>query len=194
MVKGDTRLALIQTGRRIIVEKGYNHTGIQEVLQAVGVPKGSFYHFFKSKEDFGLQIIQHEAAEHDRILDCYLNDETRSPLNRLKHYFEDKRKEFEALHYREGCLLGNLGQEMADQNETFRQHLQIAYQDWRQRVADCLRQAQVAHEVSTVHDACDLAEYCVNSWEGALLCMKTTKSIKPLEVFMHLTFEVVLKP
>jgi TetR/AcrR family transcriptional repressor of nem operon len=68
-IKEDTKLALIKAGRRIIVEKGYNHAGIQEVLQAVGVPKGSFYHFFSSKEEFGLAIIEYDSQMHDRIVE-----------------------------------------------------------------------------------------------------------------------------
>ena len=56
--KPDTRTALLEAGMNIMIEKGYNNTGIQEVLLAVGVPKGSFYHYFDSKEDFALKIIE----------------------------------------------------------------------------------------------------------------------------------------
>ena len=79
--KETTKAALLKSGRRIIVEKGYNHTGIQEVLQDVGVPKGSFYHFFCSKEDFGLEIINYDADIHARIVEQYLGDTALSPLN-----------------------------------------------------------------------------------------------------------------
>lgn len=192
-IKDTTRIGLIKAGRRIIVEKGYNHTGIQEVLQTVGVPKGSFYHFFSSKEDFGLQIINHDAKAHDMVLEQYLGDKTLTPLARLQRYFEDKCQEFESLQYREGCLLGNLGQEMADQNETFRARLQEVFAGWRDRFADCFKQAQEVGEISSQWDARELAEYCLNSWEGALLQMKITKSVIPLEAFMRLTFGIVLK-
>jgi TetR/AcrR family transcriptional regulator, transcriptional repressor for nem operon len=191
--KETTKTALIQAGRRIIVERGYNNTGLQEVLQAVDVPKGSFYHFFNSKEDFGLAVINFDAEVHDLIVEQYLDDAALSPLDRLKKYFEVKLKEFQSLHYREGCLFGNLGQEMADQNERFRLRLQEVTAQWRDRVAECLLQAQAAGEISTEWDARELAEYCINSWEGALLQMKITKSDKPLKAFMKVTFETVLK-
>lgn len=192
-LKNESKTALINAGRRIIVEKGYNNTGIQEVLQVAGVPKGSFYHFFSSKEDFGIQIINCDAEEHDKVLEQYLSNETLSPLNRLKQYFEDKCQEFESLQCREGCLLGNLGQEMADQNEAFRTRLQQVFARWHDRFADCLRQAQTAGEISSQWDARQLAEYCHNSWEGALLQMKITKSPAPLKAFITLTFGTVLK-
>jgi TetR/AcrR family transcriptional repressor of nem operon len=192
--KETTKVALLKAGRRIIVEKGYNHTGIQEVLQEVGVPKGSFYHFFSSKEDFGLEIINRDAALHHQTVEQYLGDISLSPLSRIRNYFEDKLSEFESLHYREGCLLGNLSQEMADQNERFRTRLQAAMVQWRDRFAQCLREAQAAGELSSEWDAQELAEYCLNSWEGALLQMKVTKSDKPLKAFMKVTFATVLKP
>jgi TetR/AcrR family transcriptional regulator, transcriptional repressor for nem operon len=190
--KGDTKLALIKAGRCIIVEKGFNHTGIQEVLQAVGVPKGSFYHFFSSKEDFGLAIIDRDAEVHDRVIDSFLQDDSLTPLNRIEEYFASKIEEFESLEYREGCLFGNLSQEMADQNERFRSRLQEVTARWRDRFAECIQEAQAAGEISTKHDSHDLAEFCLNSWEGALLQMKVTKTDVPLKRFIQFMFGEIL--
>jgi TetR/AcrR family transcriptional regulator, transcriptional repressor for nem operon len=191
-VKEDTRLALIKAGRRIIVEKGYNHTGIQEILQEVGVPKGSFYHFFSSKEEFGLAIIDYDSRMHDQIVEHYLGNTKLSHLNRIKQYFTFKLEEFETLQYREGCLFGNLSQEMADQNESFRLRLRQAVERWREQFADCIQAAQVAGEISKQHSAKDLAEFCLNSWEGALLQMKLAKSDTPLRNYIQFMFGVIL--
>jgi TetR/AcrR family transcriptional regulator, transcriptional repressor for nem operon len=191
--KEDTRLALIKAGRRIIVEKGYNHTGIQEILQVVGVPKGSFYHFFSSKEEFGLAIIDYDSQMHDRIVEQYLNDLNLGPLDRLKRYFTYKVEEFETLQYREGCLFGNLAQEMADQNEPFRLRLQGATDRWRHQFAECIQAAQAGGEISKERSAKELSEFCLNSWEGALLQMKLSKSDAPLKNYVQFMFGVVLK-
>lgn len=191
-IKEDTRLALIRAGRRIIVEKGYNHAGIQEILLAVGVPKGSFYHFFSSKEEFGLAIIDYDSQLHDRIVEQYLGDTRLTPLNRIKRYFTFKLEEFETLQYREGCLFGNLSQEMADQNDRFRLRLQEAVERWRDQFADCIQAAQEAGEISTQHSAKELAEFCLNSWEGALLQMKVTKSDAPLKNYIQFMFGQIL--
>ncbi|MGQ4649136.1 TetR family transcriptional regulator C-terminal domain-containing protein [Lyngbya aestuarii] len=193
MNRSDTKTALLKAGTCIIREKGYNHTGIKEILQSTGVPKGSFYHYFNSKEDFGLQIIENEAIAHDQFLEQYLGNEALTPLTRLRHYFEAKCEEFGSLQCREGCLLGNLGQELADQNEIFRSRLQKIFARWRQRFAECLKQAQEAGEISSSFDVPELAEYCLNAWEGAILQMKITKSIAPLTAFMNITFGYVLK-
>jgi TetR/AcrR family transcriptional regulator, transcriptional repressor for nem operon len=192
-IKEDTKLALIKAGRQIIVEKGYNHTGIQEILLEAAVPKGSFYHFFSSKEEFGLAIINYDSQMHDRIVEQYLEDTSLSPLDRLKRYFTFKLEEFETLQYREGCLFGNLSQEMADCNEAFRVRLQAATDRWRDQFTACIQAAQTAGEISKQHQAKDLAEFCLNSWEGALLHMKVTKSDAPLKNYIQFMFGVILK-
>lgn len=193
MGKETTKTTLLETGTRIIQEKGYNHTGIQEVLQAAGVPKGSFYYYFGSKEDFGLQVIEHFACEYHSKLELYLGDETRTPLNRFRRYFEDGCKEFEALQCRKGCLIGNLGQELADQNETIRSKIEEILTRWRGRFAKCLQQAQDAGEIPSDLNPDVLAEFILSSWEGAMLRAKVTKSTAPLQVFIKVVFEQMLK-
>ena len=193
LTKKDTKLALIRAGRQFIVEKGYNHTGIKEVLKVVGVPKGSFYHFFDSKEEFGLAIIDYDSQMHDLVVEKYLKDTELSPLNRLKQYFTFKLEEFESLQYREGCLFGNLSQEMSDQSEQFRERLEVATQHWREQFADCIEAAQSVGEISKEQSAQDLAEFCLNSWEGALLQMKVTKSDAPLKNYIQFMFGAILK-
>jgi TetR/AcrR family transcriptional repressor of nem operon len=193
MTKQDTKQALLQAGTQIIREKGFNHTGLQEILLTTGVPKGSFYHYFTSKEDFGLQIIEQEAQEHERVLAVYLQDERFSPLQRLRHYFEAKCEFFASHHCREGCLLGNLGQELGDQHEIFRSKLAEVFARWRQQVADCLQHAQDYGEIPPHLDPAALAEFCVNSWEGALLQMKVSKSLQPVQTFMTILFDTVLQ-
>ena len=193
LTKKDTKLALIRAGRQFIVEKGYNHTGIKEVLGVVGVPKGSFYHFFNSKEEFGLAIIDYDSQMHDLVVEKYLKDTSLSPLSRLEKYFTFKLEEFESLQYREGCLFGNLSQEMSDQSEQFRERLEVATQRWREQFADCIEAAQSVGEISKEQSAHDLAEFCLNSWEGALLQMKVTKSDAPLKNYIQFMFGAILK-
>src|SRR5574337_1694674 len=73
-----TREALIRAGVELLTEKGFNSVGLEEVLRRVGVPKGSFYHYFSSKDDFGRQVLEAYAAYFARKLDCWLLDVSRS--------------------------------------------------------------------------------------------------------------------
>lgn len=187
--KQDTRLALIEAGAAIIVEKGFNNTGIDEILKTVGVPKGSFYYYFSSKNDFGLNIINHYTDLYEKKMDRYFNDTSLTPLNRLRQYFQSSRDDMQNNACRKGCLLGNLGQEMADQEETFRLRLAEVFQHWCLRLATCIREAQRLDEISDQFDAERLAEFCLCSWEGAVLRAKVMKSPQPLDTFLYYLFE-----
>src|SRR5256886_16555586 len=114
--KATTKAALVDAGLHIMLEKGYHHTGIQDVLQATGVPKGSFYYYFPSKEAFGQAVIAQFASAYLARLEQHLGDTTASPLTRLRRHHEDLRARFERRGRRGGCLIGNLSQELADQH------------------------------------------------------------------------------
>ena len=121
--KHETRSALIETGMDIMLVKGYTNTGIQEILSALAIPKGSFYHHFESKENFAIEIIRHYDQFQTALLIEILRDSSRSPLQRLKLYCETYRTKLNAQECKRGCLIGNLSQEMSDQSEILRQEL-----------------------------------------------------------------------
>ena len=148
MARGDTKNRCSMLAGRSSSEKGFNHAGIEAILQAAGVPKGSFYNYFENKEDFGLQVINRFAECYDDELDRFLADESLSPLSRLRAYFESIIVQLEGNGCRNGCLVGNLSQEMADQSEVFRSRLEQIFDRWVDRYADCLSQAQKAGEIS----------------------------------------------
>ena len=140
--KAPTKTALVDAGLHIMLEKGYHHTGIQDVLQAAGVPKGSFYYYFPSKEAFGLAVIAQFAAAYLARLEQYLGDTTASPLTRLRRHQEDLLARFERRGCRGGCLIGNLSQELADHNPHLRAQLDAVLTSWRERYAQLFREAQ----------------------------------------------------
>ncbi len=193
MSRESTRDVLLEQGKRIFLERGYNHSGIEAILQASGVPKGSFYYYFESKEDFGLQVLNHSAAAITADLARYLDDTRFSPLERLRRMIEEKCHRLETQNCRNGCLIGNLSQEMADQSEVFRARLEAIFQDWADRYASCLRQAQEAGEIPSEVDARELAEFWLNSWQGAILRAKTIRSTAPLRTFLNLMSSYVLR-
>ena len=107
-----TRERLVRAGIEILTEQGFASTGIDAVLKRVGVPKGSFYHYFASKEAFGHAVIEGYAAYFARKLDRWLLDATRSPLERLRDFVADGKAGLRRFEFRRGCLIGNLGQEL----------------------------------------------------------------------------------
>src|SRR5499425_385402 len=129
--KAPTKATLVDAGLHLMLEKGYHHTGIQDVLQAAGVPKGSFYYYFPSKEAFALEVIAQFAAAYLARLEQYLGDTAASPLTRLRRHLDELLARFERRGCRGGCLIGNLSQELADQHPRLRAQLEAVLTSWR---------------------------------------------------------------
>ena len=191
--KAPTKATLVDAGLHLMLEKGYHHTGIQDVLQAAGVPKGSFYYYFPSKEAFGREVIAQFAAAYVARLEQCLGDTTHSPLTRLRRHLDETLARFERRGCRGGCLIGNLSQELADQSEPFGAQLEAVLNDWRERYARVFREAQAVGELRADLDPQQLAEFYLNSFEGAVLRAKVSKSPAPLRLFLAMMFDGVLQ-
>ncbi|MFT4125589.1 MAG: TetR/AcrR family transcriptional regulator [Gordonia sp. (in: high G+C Gram-positive bacteria)] len=178
------RARLLRTGVEILTEKGFSAVGIDEILGAAGVPKGSFYHYFGSKEAFGLALIDAYADYFAAKLDRWFgDDEIAAPLDRLCAFIADARAGMQRHGFRRGCLVGNLGQEMGVLPEAYRERLAAVLADWERRTAQCLRAARDAGEIAADADCAQLAEFFWIGWEGAVLRAKLDRSTDALDVF-----------
>lgn len=179
----ETREALIRCGTRVLTEKGFAATGIEEVLKAVGVPRGSFYHYFASKEVFGQAVIDNYAAYFARKLDRIFLDASCAPLERVRTFVDEACVGMARFDFRRGCLIGNLGQEMGVLPEAYRDRLETVFLDWQARLAKCLRAARAAGEIAATADCEALAAFFWIGWEGAVLRAKLVRSEAPLRHF-----------
>jgi TetR/AcrR family transcriptional regulator, transcriptional repressor for nem operon len=191
--RGESRDELIWQGTAILTERGFLATGIDEVLKRAGVPKGSFYHCFKSKHEFGEAVLDNYLRLLGRKLDRTLGDRSRTPLVRLQAFVEDARGGLAKYEFRRGCLVGNLGQELGGIDDAFRMRLEAAFQVWEDRFADCLREAMKGGDLPGDADPESLARFFWIGWEGAILRSKLTRSAQPLDDFAQLYFEKMLR-
>lgn len=191
--KTETRTALLETGMAIMVEKGYTNTGIQEILNTLSVPKGSFYHYFDSKENYAVAIIQHFDQHYCDLLIQTLRNQEQTPIQRLQSYCQTGRRNLLEQNCRKGCLIGNLSQEMADQSEVLRKELSIVMSKWRDIFASCIQEGQTNGEILTNWSAEHLAELFLSGWSGAITRAKTLKSIEPIDIFMDVMFTMMRK-
>lgn len=192
MKQTNKRDKLIQVGKEIIVQQGFNAASLNIILTAAGVPKGSFYYYFSSKDDFGLAIINYFADNYHQKLKSILEDSTDSPLTRLRNYFELGIAEMQNCQCSDGCLFGNLAQELSAKNELFRDRLNQIFAHWEQFFAHCLQSADEAGELKGNPNIPELAKFILSGWEGAILQAKVMKSTSPMETFMKVLFERVL--
>jgi len=184
----ETRESLLRAGVEVLTEKGFSSTGIDEILRRVGVPKGSFYHFFASKEVFGAKLVERYAAYFAAKLDRFLLDEAVTPLQRLRNFTNDARCGMERHEFKRGCLVGNLGQEMGSLPESFREQLRSVFESWQARVVRCLEEAKKAGEVAADADSEKLATAFWIGWEGSVLRAKLDRSPAALDLFADFFF------
>src|SRR5678815_3057279 len=136
-----TKRRLHDVGLATLLERGYNATGIQDLLVATSVPKGSFYHHFGSKEDFALQVLDRYVAELHVLLDQSLGDLERAPLDRVRLFFERLLGLYASQGYL-GSLIGILGQELAAVSTSFRRRIEGALDGITRRLAEPLEEAR----------------------------------------------------
>ncbi|MDQ7835877.1 MAG: TetR family transcriptional regulator C-terminal domain-containing protein [Humidesulfovibrio sp.] len=182
--KDDTRQRLLQAGAEIIHRQGYSGTGIQEVLSACGVPKGSFYHFFKSKEEFALAVLDFQAERLGASVAPLLADPARTPLERLSAFFDfflGLYSDAASLPGICGCPIGNLVQELAPSNPAFRVRLDAIMSGLERLLAVQLREAQAQGELSPRLDPEEAARFIAASWQGAILRAKAAGDASPLQ-------------
>ena len=193
MKRTNKRDELVRVGREIVAQHGFKAASLNDILTTAGIPKGSFYYYFDSKEDFGLAIVDDFARDYRDRFQRILSDERHSPLTRLRNYFELKIVDMAECGCTDGCLIGNLAQELSAQNELFRDRLNRVFAEWEQFFFQCLQAANEAREISLNSDRqLDLAKFILASWEGAILQAKVTKSVLPMEIFVRVLFEQIL--
>jgi TetR/AcrR family transcriptional repressor of nem operon len=166
--------------------QGYNGTGVKDIVNAAGVPKGSFYNYFESKEAFAIAALEQVAEGNLAQMQRMFGDINASPLERIEEFFVQNIEYLKRNgQYSGGCFVGTICQEIADVNETIRQTGARLLLEYEKMFAECLQQAQQQGELASTDDVDALAGFIFTAWEGALLRMKTDKSAAPLEQFLQ---------
>jgi TetR/AcrR family transcriptional regulator, transcriptional repressor for nem operon len=180
---------ILEKGHEIIRQKGYNKTGVEEIIRTCNIPKGSFYNFFKSKEDFGIKALNYYTEKQYQFIKEYLTNKKMKPINRLKKLYylmTDINKE-ENFAY--GCLIGNMTQEMAGISVGIIDEANKDLKMVRELFKDCIEEAQRSGEIRNDFSANDLSVYVQNNFYGAQLKAKAEKDLNSYKVFMKMTFD-----
>ena len=183
MARTNTREEIIRKGAELIHAQGFKATGLQQILQTAGIPKGSFYFYFKSKEDFGLEIIDYFSAIINGIFTRYLSDKKIVPLKRLEKLFDFFEAAFQKNDSALGCPIGNLSLELADTNERLRVHLAGVIEMLIAQIELCLQEAKRDKSLPASLNTANAARFIFHGFEGSVLHMKVVKSIEPFRAF-----------
>ena len=184
---------LLQAGMSVFSRSGFNGSSVQDITEAAGVPKGSFYNHFDSKETLGAAVVEYFWDHKSSHVLIVLDQQDLEPLVRLRRYFEQAKAEIEARDYTCGCFLGNMTAELSDHSTVISDRLAGIYMKWTERIASCLAQAQAEGVLRREADPAVLATFALNAWEGAMLRARAAKSSRPLQQFIDTLFTQLLR-
>ncbi len=193
MAKTSNREKILTEGLRVVHQHGFAGASVRDIVQAAGVPQGSFTNHFASKEAFGLEILELYFANGRELMRQTLRNDQLPPLQRLRAYIEANKNRLNQDGMRNGCLFGNFTAEASDHSEVIRHRLVEIFAEVRQSVAYCLRAAVQAGELPPDFDCDEVAGFVVSSLQGANLIAKAERTPAPVERFLHVLFSKVLR-
>lgn len=185
---------LLAAGLELFLKHGFNATGIQLITDRAGVPKGSFYNHFQSKEAFGAAIIDRYAEFSQLSWQRMMRTAPAEPMQAIRHVFNEMLKHHGRHGASSGCLIGNFAAEVAQASEVCRKRLLAAQLAWRQRLAGLISAGQSQGEIRDDMDPEALSALTWSVWEGALLRMKVERSVRPLSDSIALVLDQVYPP
>jgi TetR/AcrR family transcriptional repressor of nem operon len=192
-VSDDARTRILDTALRSIHRASYESVGVSAIAAEADVPKGSFYHWFSSKEDLAVAVVDTFALKGGALRREMFVADGRPALDRLAAYFRHVIAVHERENFRRGCLLGNLALEVSGQSEKIRERVAQALDRWEKTMRALLEEAYTNGEMPPGLSPEDAAAFILNAWEGALLRMKVAHTARPLKLFMWIVFEHLLQ-
>jgi TetR/AcrR family transcriptional repressor of nem operon len=185
------REKLLTEGLRVVHARGFG-SSVRDIVEAAGVPQGSFTNHFVSKEAFGLEIVDLYRTIFNEAVAATLRNDALPPLERLRLWFQDTLDYLKRDDMRRGCLYANMSAEAVEHSEPMRKRIAGIFTENQKSVAYCLQAAVDADELSPDINVSDTAGFIVSSFEGAILIAKAQRNPEPIERFMRVLFSSVL--
>jgi len=189
----EVRRRLLEAGLDLVHARGFAASGVKDITDAAGVPKGSFYAYFPSKEALAEAILEHYWSDiQTRLLPIL--DEDGSAHERITHFFHALADDHEAGDFLLGCLIGQMSLELSGSSERVRVELLRILDRWDKALTACVRSGQGGSGgVRADLDAAQLASLLIEAWEGAALRGKVTRSRTPYDRFEAVTVPALLR-
>lgn len=187
MPRVSVREVIVETAVTEFHRLGFSACSVDTITKAAGVPKGSFYNHFKSKEDLGAEAVARYTETAG-----WRSEHGKGPLGDLRARFEAMVEVVAGNGYTRGCLIGNMGEELADHSEVVRAQVRASLDGWSASIAQSIRDAQAAGELGADRDPERLGRFILNAFQGALLRAKVEKDAGPLDDFFTVVFDSML--
>ncbi|WP_422081615.1 TetR/AcrR family transcriptional regulator [Ulvibacterium sp.] len=185
---------LLEKGMELLWSKGYNATSVNDIVMAADVPKGSFYFYFDSKEDFAIKAIDMYYQTQFAPAEKVLMDKTVSPKQRLLNFHEFRCNVLKnEMECKMGCMACNLGNEMAEHNENIRKAILIRETAVKAQITAVVEEAQKLGEIDPNLNAADIVAFFEDAGKGAMTTMKEMKSAYPVDNYMNMVRTILFR-
>ena len=177
-----TKERILDAAEDLMLEKSFHSVGLNEILATVNVPKGSFYHHFASKEQFGVELLRHYMNQAYEQKAAWLQDRTQFPdaLERILSYLEGGMAKFVENGCRPICLVVKLVGEVATFSDGMRQELADGFEKWDRLATTTIREGQKQGSIKRSIDVEEAVVVLGSVWLGAMLRAQVMKNIRPM--------------
>lgn len=191
MSKPNTRDQIFDAALKLLLERGFNASSVQDITVEAGVPKGSFYNHFESKEALAAEIVSDYASRRSTLREI-LADDRLPALERLRGYFTALNQRLVNRGFQHGCMIGNMTAELSGQSPVIREQLLRIYGNWSTALEYVITAGQQDGSIPNLLSAKTLAGFLLNAWEGATLRVRVERSPDAFDQFMEVVFNKVL--
>ncbi|MDW8845036.1 TetR/AcrR family transcriptional regulator [Erwinia sp. MMLR14_017] len=191
MAKSDTRKRLVSSGISVFLKHGYEGGGITAILNEAGMPKGSFYNLFPSKEEFACAALDAYFASFTGLRAETLCNSSLTPCERLKTWLTRHREYIEQQPETAGCLAGILGQTGAVHHEKIRQKLLALFNRWERDLIDLFREAQLIQTLSPTLTPESAAAMVIHLYEGVMIRIRMEATTSPYDFLIQTLPEII---
>lgn len=183
---------LLKIGEDLLGRQGYNGTGVKELVEKAGIPKGSFYNYFNSKEDFAVKVLENYAKKDIVVFREIIANKSLTPLQRIEMLYQERINSITESNFTRFCLITSLSDEMASVSPLIAKSITSITKEIDKLIADCLTEAQEMGEIKLNLDVKSLALFIENSWRGTVILTKANKSIETLNRFRSFVINTLL--
>lgn len=174
-----TRDRIVESARELFFEQGYGATGISQILKRSGANSGSLYHFFPTKEDLLVAVLEKYKLMLEPMVTGPARERASDPVDQVFAVLEGYRRLMEATGFALGCPIGNLGLEVSNSHPQALRLVAENFTGWSEAVAGMLEQA--ADRFPPEVDLRELSTYVLATMEGAVMLARTYRSMAPFD-------------
>ena len=177
-----TREKIIDDCLSLLWRNGVNGTSMADIAEKAAILKGSFYNYFKNKEEFIGAVLDSYAQKWETNVVSIFRERKQNARAQFKSYFARMKEMASSMQYTQGSLVGNFAQELSGASEKFAKQTETIFRRMQSYLADALKNAQESGALAKSEDPETLAEIILNSTEGAILRAKAQRSTRPIEI------------